>query len=321
MKKFRLFRIGVTDEMDTELRRVTILTNVVYVLLFFLLTAYLVYYLPAYLRLERLTLRSSIAWLSWITIIVGLLLNKIKQHRLSKIVFMLAWISFMNIIPTLLGVGNPINLFVYPLYCLVSSVIIHLIFSRTREPGLYYSFTILIWLLTIFSYEFISYFNPEVDLLAAFPGGFLRWRIILLMIVVFINAAIMYVISVNQDFYEALQQRNDTISEQNKELEFQRKALEELKQDLEIKVLARTNRLVEQNNKLREYTFFNSHILRAPISRIRGLVNLLTLKIDQQEEKHVRKLLGESMDELDQAVKSINNKLETPDPEETESFK
>lgn len=318
MKKIQLFKIGVTEEMDTELRRVTILTNVVYVLILSLLTPYLLYYLPSYLQIERMTLRAAIPWLAWSLTLVGLLLNKLRYHLLSKVVFISGWIAFINIIPTVLGGVQPVNFLIYPLYCMVSSVIIHLTFSRTHEPVPYFFYTILVWLLTIFSYDFILFFNPAINTELLFQSGPLRWRIILIMIVVFVNAAIMYVIQVNRDFYSALQKRNETISNQNLQLECQRVDLEKLKQDLEEKVLARTTRLMEQNNRLREYTFFNSHILRAPISRIRGLVNLLTLKIHQEEEQHVKRLLGESMDELDHAVKSINSRLEEADDLDTD---
>jgi signal transduction histidine kinase len=68
--------------------------------------------------------------------------------------------------------------------------------------------------------------------------------------------------------------------------------------------------LLEQNNKLREYTFFNSHILRAPVSRIRGLLYLLSVETSPDEEKRIRSLLAEGMTELDQAIKSINDKLQ-----------
>lgn len=89
---------------------------------------------------------------------------------------------------------------------------------------------------------------------------------------------------------------------------------------LEEKVASRTLVLREQNKRLTEYAFFNSHILRAPVSRIRGLLSLLTMKIDWEEEQKVRVLLAASMNELDLAIKSINEKLDevnTTEPENT----
>ena len=79
---------------------------------------------------------------------------------------------------------------------------------------------------------------------------------------------------------------------------------------LEEKVTTRTQLLLEQNNQLREYTYFNAHILRAPVSRIRGLLYLLSVETPPDEEKRIRSLLAESMTELDQAIKAINDKLQ-----------
>lgn len=134
------------------------------------------------------------------------------------------------------------------------------------------------------------------------------------MLASFFNLTILYVLRLNHRFYTALQTRNDTITLQNQQLEVQQRELEDLMVKLEEKVVARTLVLKEQNKRLTEFAFFNSHILRAPVSRIRGLVNMLTLKIDMEEEKKVRDLLTECMNELDQAIKTINSKLDEVEP-------
>ena len=185
MRDFNPFRIGLKEEMDTELRRVTMLTNVVYTLILILLTAYLIYYLPAYLKLETLTLKTAVPWLAWGSVAAGLTLNAFHKHTLSKVVFISSWILLINIIPTVLGNVKPINFFLYPFYCMATSVIIHIIFSHKHEKILYYLFTVFVWLLTGFSYEFITYFNPNQDLTTVFPNGFFPLRIVIVMIAVF----------------------------------------------------------------------------------------------------------------------------------------
>lgn len=310
MKIFNPFKIGVTEEMDTEFRRVTVLTNVVYTILFFLLTGYLLFYLPQYLKLPQITLGSAIPWLAWLSVVAGLLLNRFQLQLLSKLSFIVSWTLLINIIPTVLGGIRPVNFLLHPFYCLTTSIMIHLMFSPERERYIYYFLSLFIWLLIIFSFEFLSYFNPQTDLQTVFPNGFTRYRLLIIMLAIFFNAAIIYVIRINKEFYNTLQRKNDTISKQNEKLEYQRKDLEELKQRLEEKVAARTQLLLEQNNQLREYTFFNSHILRAPVSRIRGLLYLLSVETSDEEEKRIRSLLAESMTELDQAIKAINDKLQ-----------
>jgi signal transduction histidine kinase len=260
--------------------------------------------------MERLTFRASIPWLAWFSAILGFILNAYRRHLISKIFFISSWILFVTVLPVTTGKNDVIALFLHPFYCMVTSVIIHLIFSQKREKWLHYFFVSIVWVSIIFSYEFIMYFNPTLEVEKFFVGGFFRWRLIILMLAAFFNASILYLIRLNQDFYVALQKQNDTISEQNKTLECQHKNLEELKVQLEEKVAIRTQLLQEQNSKLREYTFFNSHILRAPVSRIRGLLNLLSRDIDDEEKQRIRLLLTDNMNELDTAIKSINDKLQ-----------
>ncbi|MBX2914020.1 MAG: hypothetical protein KF856_01980 [Cyclobacteriaceae bacterium] len=305
-----LFKVGVSEQMGSEFKRVTTLTNIVYVLIFFLLLPYLAYFLPDYIKLEHHTFRSSVPWLAWFSAITGFVLNALHRHLISKIFFISTWIVFVTIVPIITGGNHVVVLFMHPFYCIATSVMVHFVFSRKRERYLYYFFVAVVWALIIFSYEFIVYYNPDLNIGLYFPGGFFRWRMIILILAAFFNGAIIYLIQLNYDFYSALKKRNKTIFEQYKTLESQRKDLEELKQMLEEKVSSRTKLLLEQNNQLREYTFFNSHILRAPVSRIRGLLYLLSVETSPDEEIRIRSLLAESMTELDQAIKAINDKLQ-----------
>jgi signal transduction histidine kinase len=310
LKKFNLFKVGVSDEMGSEFRRVTTLTNIVYVLIFFLLLPYLIYFLPDYIKLENHTFRTSVPWLAWFSAITGYVLNAMRRHLISKVFFMTTWVLFVTVVPIVTGGNHVVVLFMHPFYCIATSIMVHFVFSQKRERYLYYFFVGVVWALIIFSYEFILYYNPDLNITLYFPNGFFRWRMIILILAAFFNGSIIYLIRLNYDFYSALRKRNETISEQYKALECQRKDLEELKQMLEEKVTTRTQLLLEQNNQLREYTYFNAHILRAPVSRIRGLLYLLSVETPPDEEKRIRSLLAESMTELDQAIKAINDKLQ-----------
>jgi signal transduction histidine kinase len=108
----------------------------------------------------------------------------------------------------------------------------------------------------------------------------------------------------------SLAERNRLISAQNEKLELQQRELGELTTQLEEKVKERTYQLEAQNQRLREYVFFNSHVLRAPVSRIQGLINLLKHPLDREEERKITGLIDESMKELDTAIRSANENLE-----------
>ena len=63
--------------------------------------------------------------------------------------------------------------------------------------------------------------------------------------------------------------------------------LQELNKNLEARIDQRTKQLTIQNKRLTEYTFVNAHKLRAPVSSILGLINL----IDQNKPEEYEVIL------------------------------
>jgi PAS domain S-box-containing protein len=68
-----------------------------------------------------------------------------------------------------------------------------------------------------------------------------------------------------------------------------------------------------QNNKLREISWIQSHIVRAPLSRIMGLVPLLRKEEIDAEQMQIREFLLNSANELDQVIRSITAITCVPD--------
>ena len=81
--------------------------------------------------------------------------------------------------------------------------------------------------------------------------------------------------------------------------------LRRLNEMLEQKVHERTKGLKEKNEQLTEYAFVNSHLLRAPLSRILGLSQLLQAS-SSQEDLDMINAMKDSADELDSIVRRIN---------------
>jgi signal transduction histidine kinase len=320
MKDFVLFRLGVTDAMDPEMGRVTILSNAVYVIIGSILVFYIALRLPFYLNAVELSFSGFVPIIILVTSMLCLLLNRAKLYILSKSLFISTWILFTSVLLIVMNGSIHTDYIIHPFYCIVSSVMVHLLFSYHRERIMYIVFLLITWSLILFSVDLITYFMDSTSTSTLFRNGFVGWRISTFMFAVFFNSTMIYVLRLNQRFYNSLQARNETITLQNQRLEEQRHSLEVLMYRLEEKVASRTLVLREQNKRLTDYAFFNSHILRAPVSRIRGLLNLLTMKIDVEEEQKVRVLLSASMNELDLAIKSINEKLDevnTTEPENT----
>jgi hypothetical protein len=81
-------------------------------------------------------------------------------------------------------------------------------------------------------------------------------------------------------------------------------------QSLEARVKQRTEELEKQNSQLAEYAYINSHLLRAPLSRLLGLVNLMGYaQIAGAEREEIIKQIQIAGKELDAVVHKINEAL------------
>jgi len=69
--------------------------------------------------------------------------------------------------------------------------------------------------------------------------------------------------------------------------------------------------LEDQNleNGLIYYEYTLHHELRAASARLHGLIYLLNLSHTEEEEKRIKKLLGETLDEMDKVISDVSQKL------------
>jgi hypothetical protein len=121
------------------------------------------------------------------------------------------------------------------------------------------------------------------------------------------------ILSVNK----ILQEKNDEIGTQKLAIEMQATALvklneelQELNKNLEQRIMERTEQLLYQNQKLTEYTFVNAHKLRAPVSSILGLINLLEQN-DRDEHDIIVEHLKTCSEQLDTITRQISRSLES----------
>jgi PAS domain S-box-containing protein len=75
--------------------------------------------------------------------------------------------------------------------------------------------------------------------------------------------------------------------------------------------LAYLNAVEAQNKQLRDIAWFQSHIVRAPLARILGLVNLLSMEPTEANLKEILPMLVESAEDLDKIVQDIVTKTNT----------
>ncbi|MBL7873345.1 MAG: hypothetical protein JNM78_17125 [Cyclobacteriaceae bacterium] len=234
---------------------------------------------------------------------ISLVLNKYNYGRASRSIFLLSWITAVTVLPVVLSDISPGSYLLHPILCILTSLMIHLFFSWYEDRWIYLFFLATSFFLTSFSYYFLFTYDLS-ESFRQLPLNRIQFIVIYSMSWVFINLTLIYVYRINWDAYMELQNKNELIEHLNK--------------NLETKVEIRTRLLREQNSKLMEYAFVNAHVLRAPVSRILGLVHLLVKSDSESQDKEIISHLEESSKELDEVVRKLSITLrEAKDEDKT----
>jgi signal transduction histidine kinase len=284
---------GLPEELKRKIR----LSNLIYWITLTLLMVFEVTRLLTEFE-EAVQLNTFDGWVPFLlcgVAIVSILLNRFQFWKISRIIFLVSWIILVNVMPVLFSRISAGSYFVHPVLCIISSLMIHLFFSWYEDRWTYLLFLTSSFILTASSFYFLSG-NDVLESYKQLPLNKVPILSIYLMSWVFINMTLVYVYRINWKAYVELQEKNGII--------------EKLNLDLEAKVEKRTKRLREQNQKLSEFAFVNSHVLRAPVSRILGLVNLLLRSELPQADKEIVSHLGESTNELDTVIRNLSVTLQ-----------
>ena len=313
MKIKNLFNVGVDDTLDQDLRTRVTASNVVFITILIILFIIISLNAKSYLTLGIPSFRAALPLLMFGISIGGILLNHARYFLAARLVFFLSWTLYITAFP----VWRPASVysyFLHPMFGIVSSTMVLLMFSFRKEKVVYLTFLIFSMLITVFSFDFISWFDHEgvAEIILTYTTSF-RLHIYPFFFTVFFNLVLIYVFRINGKFFDLQQQQHETIFSQNRQLSEARLKLELTNNELEARVRERTMELLEQNTRLMEYAFFHSHVLRAPVSRIRGLLNLMNLPIDSEEQKGIREMLSKTVNELDDTIHQMNDKLKATD--------
>ncbi len=106
--------------------------------------------------------------------------------------------------------------------------------------------------------------------------------------------------------YQQLDQIAKTLHDQNMELATRQEETGAINENLESLVEDRAYQIENKNRSLSEYAFINAHMLRGPLCRIIGLINLM----EQEPNKHNTDQLAQLKSmahEIDQRVREINS--------------
>jgi signal transduction histidine kinase len=92
-----------------------------------------------------------------------------------------------------------------------------------------------------------------------------------------------------------LEQKNDLLISQQEEIQMMNDNLESI-------IHKRIQNIEEKNTELSEYAFINAHMLRAPVCRILGLVNLIEMEDSKADLTAIKKYATE----VDAIIRNIN---------------
>jgi hypothetical protein len=106
--------------------------------------------------------------------------------------------------------------------------------------------------------------------------------------------------------YKQLDQIAQTLHFQNQELATRQEETRAINENLESLVEDRAREVENKNKALSEYAFINAHMLRGPLCRIIGLINLMEKEPDQYPIDQLTQLKSIAQ-EIDQRVKEINS--------------
>ncbi len=99
-----------------------------------------------------------------------------------------------------------------------------------------------------------------------------------------------------------------TLLTQNEQIKEQKAEVEKLNNDLNNLIEQRTREVETRNKMLGEYAFVNAHVLRGPLSRVLGLLNLMQLEQKNYSPEKVKEV-HLAAKEMDLIIRKINDVL------------
>jgi signal transduction histidine kinase len=115
---------------------------------------------------------------------------------------------------------------------------------------------------------------------------------------------------------EALTIQNKQLFEAQKTIELQHREIQQMNVQLKTDVTVRTQelreankQLLEQNNQLEQFAFIAAHNLRAPLTRILGLANLMRISHSEGDRTMAIEKIVTSTEDLDVVVGDLNTVL------------
>ena len=167
-------------------------------------------------------------------------------------------------------------------------------------------------------YVLVNYPSYEITI---FPKKFLTAGFIFWLITFSIVFIINYIQEKNKEVLaernyelsilkEEIESINEELNAQNEEITKVNDELTELNENLESRIQVRTADLEKRNAQLTEYAFINAHLLRAPVARVIGLLNLLDKTQQKAKRTEIAEHMKQAAQDLEEVVAKISDTLE-----------
>lgn len=256
--------------------------------------------------------------------LVFLMLNKFGFTSLSRVLFLASWMLLLHIIPIIIHETPSDYYFAFPAGIIFHSVLIHVSFSSRAEPLKFWFFIAVNFVLMLTCRDILVMYessSAEENILRDDPYfvlDILLYWMLFNLLMFYMLYVVQYYISVMNNARKLISKQSEELSQKNAELERAvtslqqaNKNVEELNKNLEGKVKQRTAELKLKNEKLVQYAHINSHLLRGPFCRVKGLIVLRNaISKPGGEEDKINELLMHSLDELDEVTIKLQRAVE-----------
>ncbi len=311
---------GTRADYIDHLNRRIIYTNIIYVSLPIVYLTFVLIDIKSFLvPVQNLAWDQFIFLVEIIVCFLGIYLNRAGQSVIGRLVFLLSWPLLLHIIPIWQLHTPPDYYFAFPVGIIFHAVLIQLMFSIKHERFIFWPLIVGNLLLLLGSIDLLLFFseNTSIEITELVRDRYfmldaiLYWLLFSL-ITYFLVRAIDNLFDKLAEDQHIIEEQKEELAAINEELVQSNDSLLELNtkisgwnDGLEETVTRRTLEIEAQNEKLKEYAFYNAHKLRAPFCRIKGLVALHELVTDETEKQYIEKLIDQSILELESVIDEI----------------
>ncbi len=313
--------IGLSESTNPDIRRIIGFTNRLTFFIFVLLLGLFIY---NHYQLGWTTFNKSLLIGNAVIMLLLFTLNKLRLFSISRI--FLSWmISFYPFITSVqLKLSDPFAIeeamyFMPRFFIIATAVIPVLVFSfkekRLLALALMGSFIPLFFFDPIHHALQVGYYQVGFDsmMYPTFNVVTLGGYILLLLATIFFKRTNEQYEDQNLKLIQSLKNKNHQLIDKNAEIESQSKELELanyeirlMNEKLESVANNRTKKLMDQAIRFQLYAFKNSHELRAPLTTLMGVIELLNDSKSPAQTKELLGVLRQSCLDLDKVIHDIN---------------